>query len=423
MGLDEVRRFNVLSGAPMPVYGDARDARASCARTFAYVFDRRRAEGRRRAAICGSGRIGGPFCLGRQEIVPVPLLHGPWPILGFRFGRFAYLTDCSAIPDASLALLDGLDVLVLDALRHRPHPTHFTRRAGRGDGAAHRRAADVLHAHRARPRPRRRRARRCPPGMALAYDGLDARSVERRAVRCRSSTFPTIAAARRGRSPVAALGNFDGLHRGHMKLIERVRRAGRRARRHAGRDDLRSASAARAAARQGAAAAHDARPEARGVRARRHAGRRDRAVHARAVALGAGAVRRDGAHRLAARRGGVGRRELSVRPRSLRHVHAAARARRGPRLPRREDRSGALQGLRRLEHAHPAAGRRRAASTRPARCSAITTSSTAWSCTATAAAATLGFPTANLETAQRAAAGATASTRPSRSSTGSSIRR
>ena len=58
--------------------------------------------------------------------MPVPLLHGTRPILGFRFGPFAYLTDCSAIPDESWPLLEGVDVLVLDALRDRPHPTHFS---------------------------------------------------------------------------------------------------------------------------------------------------------------------------------------------------------------------------------------------------------------------------------------------------------
>ena len=90
----------------------------------------------------------------------------------------------------------------------------------------------------------------------------------------------------------------------------------RRARRHRRRDDLRSASAARRPARQGAAAADDDGAEARGDRRRRRAGRGDRALHARAVAVGSGDVRADRAGRLAARRRSVGRRQLSVRPRS-----------------------------------------------------------------------------------------------------------
>ncbi len=57
---------------------------------------------------------------------PIPLFHGSRAILGYRFGNFAYLTDCNRLPDEAWPLLAGLDVLVLDALRHRKHPTHFT---------------------------------------------------------------------------------------------------------------------------------------------------------------------------------------------------------------------------------------------------------------------------------------------------------
>src|SRR5580765_217958 len=115
MGLDEVRRYNMLSRTPMPVFGDAATLR-EVKRTFAYIFESN--------APKGGGvpdvrlfPIAGAFCLGGAEVVPVPVRHGPWQILGFRVGRFAYLTDCNGIPDASLALLDGLDCLVLDALR------------------------------------------------------------------------------------------------------------------------------------------------------------------------------------------------------------------------------------------------------------------------------------------------------------------
>jgi phosphoribosyl 1,2-cyclic phosphate phosphodiesterase len=124
LGLDEVRRYNYLQGKTIPCYGDSRTL-SDVRRMFAYVFDP--------AEQLGGGlpqlelfTIGGPFCLGRATFVPVPLLHGKRPILGFRVGSFAYLTDCNAIPDTSWALLEGLDVLVIDALRARPHPTHFS---------------------------------------------------------------------------------------------------------------------------------------------------------------------------------------------------------------------------------------------------------------------------------------------------------
>ena len=169
MGLDEVRRFNMLAKAPIPVYADE-PTLAALRRTFAYVFDS--------DAPRGGGvpdlrlwSIGGRFCVGKQEVVPVPLRHGSWRILGFRFGSFAYLTDTNGVPDESLPLLGGLDSLVLDALRHRPHPTHFTlaqamtvaRRIG---------ARQTWFTHIAHDLPHAETCAALPPGMALAHDGL-----------------------------------------------------------------------------------------------------------------------------------------------------------------------------------------------------------------------------------------------------------
>ena len=94
------------------------------------------------------------------------------PILGFRFGRFAYLTDCSAIPDASWPLLEGLDVLVLDALRHRPHPTHFSVAEAVGRGASASRRAQPSSRTSATICRTPTTCGRLPAGMELAYDGL-----------------------------------------------------------------------------------------------------------------------------------------------------------------------------------------------------------------------------------------------------------
>lgn len=170
MGLDEVRRYNMLRRAPMPIYGDSNTLR-ELRRTFAYVFESN--------APKGGGvpdlrlfPIAGPFCLGRQEVQPVPIRHGPWDILGFRVGRFAYLTDCNGIPDTSLALLRGLDCLVLDALRHRPHPTHFTL-AEAVEMAARIGAARTFFTHIAHELGHAATCAQLPAGMALAHDGLD----------------------------------------------------------------------------------------------------------------------------------------------------------------------------------------------------------------------------------------------------------
>lgn len=169
MGLDEVRRFNMLSGQPMPMYADGPtlgDIRA----TFRYIFESDAPKGGGKPDI-RLWTIGGLFSLGRQEVIPVPIRHGSRNILGLRVGRFAYLTDCNGIPDSSLALLHGLDYLVLDALRHKPHPTHFTlaeavemaRRIGAGQTYFTHIAHDLGHAA---------TCAALPPGMALAHDGL-----------------------------------------------------------------------------------------------------------------------------------------------------------------------------------------------------------------------------------------------------------
>jgi phosphoribosyl 1,2-cyclic phosphate phosphodiesterase len=101
----------------------------------------------------------------------VPVRHGPWDILGFRVGRFAYLTDCNGIPDASLEMLRGLDCLVLDALRHRPHPTHFTLTEA-VSMAQHIGAARTYFTHIAHELGHAATCAQLPEGMALAHDEL-----------------------------------------------------------------------------------------------------------------------------------------------------------------------------------------------------------------------------------------------------------
>lgn len=170
MGLDEVRRFNAIQRAAIPAYADA-GAAADIRRTFHYIFAPPDQQGGGVPQVDLHTIDGGVFAIGPLRITPVPLWHGTRPILGFRIGRFAYLTDCNRIPDQSWALLDGLDVLVLDALRRRPHPTHFS-----VDEA-------LLVVERLKPRqtylthichdlPHAATNATLPPGVELAYDGL-----------------------------------------------------------------------------------------------------------------------------------------------------------------------------------------------------------------------------------------------------------
>ena len=169
LGLDDVRRFNSLMKQPMKLYGD-QVTLAEIRRMFGYVFDPDTPKGGGIPHL-DPIEVGGPFTIGSFEVVPVPILHGQREILGLRIGSFAYLTDCSAIPDASWALLEGLDVVVVDALRHKPHPTHFS--LDEAIAASQRIAArESYFTHMCHDLPHAETSARLPDGMALAYDGL-----------------------------------------------------------------------------------------------------------------------------------------------------------------------------------------------------------------------------------------------------------
>lgn len=169
LGIDDLRRFNHLQGGAMPCYGDAatiRDIRS----VFRYAFDP--------ATPKGGGlprlelfEIAGAFCVGRTEVQPIPLYHGARPILGFRFGGFAYLTDCNRIPAEAWPLLAHLDVVVLDALRDRPHTTHFSL-AEAVEAAGRIGAARTFFTHMCHDLPHASTCDRLPAGVSLAYDGL-----------------------------------------------------------------------------------------------------------------------------------------------------------------------------------------------------------------------------------------------------------
>lgn len=169
MGLDEVRRFNVLQKAAVPCYADARTVR-DIRRTFVYMFSPRDGAGGSVPRL-ELFPIAGEFCLGRHEVVPVPIFHGSWPIFGFRVGSFAYLTDTNHIPDSSWPLLHGVKLLVLDALRDRPHATHFT--VAQALDVARRLGPERTYfTHICHDLPHAATCARLPAGVELAYDGL-----------------------------------------------------------------------------------------------------------------------------------------------------------------------------------------------------------------------------------------------------------
>jgi phosphoribosyl 1,2-cyclic phosphate phosphodiesterase len=226
LGLDDIRPFNLKQQAPLPVYA-AEDTLDTLRRTFSYIFDPRPTLSTIPSIVLN--RIDGPLHLFGLELTPVRAAHGDMTVLGFRFGRAAYLTDFSSVPDASKELLRDLDDLVLDALRYTPHPMHSTiaqslrlvdelrpRRAWfthMSHDVAHETSNAELAAHPG------------PTQVRLAWDGLsfDVRLGPR--LRVFRAAHEWAVGTRPDSRPLASflsIGNFDGLHLGHQKILRTV---------------------------------------------------------------------------------------------------------------------------------------------------------------------------------------------------------
>ena len=169
LGLDEIRRFNWMQGGAIPCYATA-DTWEDIRRTFHYVFDGVVRQGGGIPKI-DVREVAGPFAVGRVRVVPVPLWHGDAPILGFRFGSFAYLTDCNRLDDRAWELVDGVETLVIDALRDKPHTTHFTV-AQAIEAAARIGPRRAYMTHMSHDLGHVATSARLPAGVELAYDGL-----------------------------------------------------------------------------------------------------------------------------------------------------------------------------------------------------------------------------------------------------------
>jgi phosphoribosyl 1,2-cyclic phosphate phosphodiesterase len=169
VGLDDVRRFNWVQHSALNVYGAAATLKRIHS-MFRYAFEDQPDYPSAKPAL-HAVPITGPFELFGRRVIPIPYQHGTQMVLGFRVGDIAYCPDCSFIPDESRALLAGLEVLVLDGLRRRPHPTHFNLEQAVEE--AHRigaRRTYLTHiAHELLHAPTNAEL---PPGIELAYDGL-----------------------------------------------------------------------------------------------------------------------------------------------------------------------------------------------------------------------------------------------------------
>jgi riboflavin kinase/FMN adenylyltransferase len=244
LGFDDIRPFNIRQRAALPVYGNEETFRI-IRRAFAYVFDDKPTLSTVPSVTLKLAD--GPIDLLGISFIPVPMQHGDMQVLGFRFGRAAYLTDFSALPDSSMALLEGLDELVIDALRDVPHPMHQTVAQALAliQQLKPRRAWFTHIAHDLPHAETNERLRQMGfPQVQLAYDGLqfevhvdaaeenrserrdsnEARTFVRDAPARRLATFTSSQAwasryAAYGYSSALAIGNFDGIHLGHQAIL------------------------------------------------------------------------------------------------------------------------------------------------------------------------------------------------------------
>jgi phosphoribosyl 1,2-cyclic phosphate phosphodiesterase len=165
-GMDDLRNFTY--DEPVTVYGNGETLEGIRER-FGYFFRKtQRGGGKPKVKLC---QVSTPFKAGGLSWIPLPVLHGQLPVLGYRTGRFAYVTDASHIPAGTEGMLAGLDVLVLGALRYRPHETHmnieqavsFAERIKPERTWLTHFCHDIEHA---------KLARELPAGIFPAYDGL-----------------------------------------------------------------------------------------------------------------------------------------------------------------------------------------------------------------------------------------------------------
>ncbi len=167
-GLDDIRRFNELQGREMPIYAE-REVLQTIRRAFAYAFMPTQAAGGKPQLSLYP--LDGQIDLCGARIEPLRVYHGELPILAFRVGGFAYVTDVSAIPPETEERLQGLEWLFLDAVRYEPHPTHYCMEQAMEvvRRLKPRRAAFVHLSH---DYDHEATNARLPEGMELAYDGM-----------------------------------------------------------------------------------------------------------------------------------------------------------------------------------------------------------------------------------------------------------
>lgn len=172
-GLDDVRMFPFRLGMPVPLFATPQvEQRIRKSYDYAFVDRQETHPGSRPMLEFTTIDPDRPFKVLDTEVIPIPMKHGPhFDVLGFRFGDFAYCTDTNHIPDSSLDLVAGVKTFVIDALRDKPHPTHFS--VEEAVDVAQRVGADQTYlTHVCHNLDHKSTNDRLPSGIELAYDGL-----------------------------------------------------------------------------------------------------------------------------------------------------------------------------------------------------------------------------------------------------------
>ncbi|MFN7543897.1 MAG: bifunctional riboflavin kinase/FAD synthetase [Acidobacteriota bacterium] len=230
LGLDDVRPFNYRQKETIPIYATG-DVIEAVRRIYAYAFEEKPTQSTKpKLEMREIDRE--PFEVHGLQFVPVPLEHGRGRSTGYRFGSAAYLTDHNRIPEESFGLLSGLDVLFVDGLRYKPHPTHshvsLALKNIERTGARRAYLTHVCH-----DLPHARTEALLPPRVRLAYDGLEiAVGPAAPAPGARPDAefrvyWNVKDVGAEARPSAVAVGNFDGVHVGHGEVFARcVARAG-----------------------------------------------------------------------------------------------------------------------------------------------------------------------------------------------------
>ena len=174
VGVDDLRPFCFSPRTAIPCYGNAETV-AALRNSHGYIFEDGTYPGIVKLTLHD---VNESFAVGSRyghegtvTVQPIEAIHGKMKVLGFRIGRFAYLTDVSGIPEQSIDLLQGLDVLVLDGLREDPHPTHLTF-GGATEIARRLEAGETYLIHMTHTVRHEVVDAGLPDGIHLAYDGL-----------------------------------------------------------------------------------------------------------------------------------------------------------------------------------------------------------------------------------------------------------